>query len=89
VPLSKIKEYKSYGLDAMEVYYALYGKETIRKFKRIADNLGLIATGGTDFHAYHPNRMIPGYNESFDIGIGFGNMQQYWKVKKSKDKSKE
>jgi hypothetical protein len=50
VPERKITEYKKYGLKAMEVYYPHHSKKQTRFYARIARKLGLVATGGSDYH---------------------------------------
>lgn len=51
-----IEELKSLGLDGVEVYYpyirhrAIVKFHTIKKIEAIADELGLLKTGGTDCH---------------------------------------
>lgn len=46
------------GLMGLEVYYSEYDHSTQRRLLRIADSLGLIATGGSDFHGpnFRPGR---------------------------------
>ena len=58
---------KECGLAGMEVYYAEHRPENMRKFKRWAEELGLICTGGTDFHGEtSPN---------LSLGVGFGQLR--------------
>lgn len=51
-----IEELKNFGLDGLEVYYpyirhrAIVKFHTVRKIKRIAQELNLLTTGGTDCH---------------------------------------
>lgn len=51
-----------HGLDAMETHYSLYDEWTGRKARGIAAELGLLETGGSDFHGI----TTPG------IGLGTG-----------------
>lgn len=55
------------GLDGMEVYYSLFTPEQTQNACRIADNFGLLYSGGSDFHG----------NNKPDIfmGVGKGNLQ--------------
>lgn len=48
--IEKIKELKSYGLDGMECYHSEQTKEEMIKFKKIANELELVITKGTDYH---------------------------------------
>jgi hypothetical protein len=38
------------GLNALECHYRAYDPATVATLKDIAANLGLIVTGGTDYH---------------------------------------
>ncbi|AKG52756.1 putative metal-dependent phosphoesterases (PHP family) [Dehalogenimonas sp. WBC-2] len=42
------------GLTGIEVYYASYRQYEIQHLKRLAERLGLVATGGTDYHGLDP-----------------------------------
>ncbi|QBG46691.1 PHP domain-containing protein [Verrucomicrobia bacterium S94] len=55
------------GLGGLEVYYAEHHPENIRKFKRWADELGLISTGGTDYHGSN--------TPDLKLGTGFGQLR--------------
>ncbi len=67
----KIKSYlielKGYGLDGLEGYYTDYTPEMQEKYRSMAKELGLMISGGTDFHA----KMKP----HISIGTGLGNMK--------------
>ena len=39
-----------WGLNGIEVYYRAYDQETVATLQRIAENLRLVMTGGTDYH---------------------------------------
>jgi hypothetical protein len=43
------------GLAGIEVYYASFKDWEIEKLKRLAEKLGLVATGGTDYHGLDPS----------------------------------
>ena len=60
------KELKEYGLDGLEGYYTDYTPEMQEKYQSMAKELGLMISGGTDFHA----QMKP----HISIGTGLGNM---------------
>lgn len=38
------------GIDALEAYYPTYTTENIREMERLADELGLFKSGGSDYH---------------------------------------
>ncbi len=45
-----LTELKAEGLDGVEVYYSQHTPEQIEAYAVIAERLGLVATGGSDFH---------------------------------------
>ncbi len=55
------------GLGGLEVYYAEHHPENIARFKNWADELGLICTGGTDFHGAN--------TPDLRLGTGFGQLR--------------
>ncbi len=67
-----LKELKGYGLDGIEGYYTDYTPEMQEKFQAMAKKLGLMISGGTDFHA----QMKP----HISIGTGLGNMKIPYEV---------
>lgn len=58
---------KACGLDGIEGYYTDYTPEMQTKYHALANELGLILSGGTDFHA----KMKP----HISIGTGLGNLK--------------
>ena len=60
-------ELKGYGLCGLEGYYTDYTPEMQEKYQKMAAELGLMISGGTDFHA----KMKP----HISIGTGLGNMK--------------
>ena len=79
---SFLLELKSYGLCGLEGYYTDYTPEMQAKYQALANELGLMISGGTDFHA----AMKPHIN----IGTGLGNMKiPYSVLEKMKEKNKE
>lgn len=60
-------ELKSYGLCGVEGYYTDYTPEMQEKYQNMAKELGLLISGGTDFHA----AMKP----HISIGTGLGNLK--------------
>ena len=62
-----LKLLKSVGLDAVEGYYTEYTEEMNIKYRKMADDLGLKLSGGSDFHG--ENKI------AHDIGTGGGNLR--------------
>lgn len=60
-------ELKGYGLCGIEGYYTDYTPEMQEKYHSLAEEMGLMISGGTDFHA----KMKP----HISIGTGLGNMK--------------
>ncbi|MGN0572596.1 MAG: PHP domain-containing protein [Acutalibacteraceae bacterium] len=70
---------KAAGLDGVEGYYTEYTPEMQEKYQAMASQLGLMLSGGTDFHA----AMKP----HISIGKGLGNLKvPYSLVEKMKEK---
>lgn len=71
LPDDELKEFlvelKGYGLSGLEGYYTDYTPEMQEKYQSMAEELGLMISGGTDFHA----AMKP----HISIGTGLGNMK--------------
>ena len=65
-------ELKGYGLCGLEGYYTDFTPEMQSKYQKMARDLGLIISGGTDFHA----QMKP----HISIGTGLGNMKIPYRV---------
>lgn len=64
---SLICDLKEGGLVGIEAYYAEHHPENIKKYSAWAKELGLICTGGTDFHG----KMTP----DLKLGSGFGGLR--------------
>jgi hypothetical protein len=47
---TRIRQLQQAGLDGIEAYYATYTPREEAKFVRLAEKLGLLTTGGSDFH---------------------------------------
>src|SRR5574344_539533 len=58
------KELMHYGLSGIEAYHRKHSPAMVEYYSTIAENLGLIVTGGSDFHAPNPNngQIIMGKN---------------------------
>ena len=62
-----LKRLKEVGLDGVEGYYTEYTPEMQEKYQRMARELSLAVSGGTDFHgAMKPH---------IQIGTGMGNLR--------------
>jgi predicted metal-dependent phosphoesterase TrpH len=48
------------GLDALEVYHSDHDPDAIERYRRMASDLGLLMTGGSDFHADPARDLSPG-----------------------------
>ncbi len=74
-------ELKGFGLCGLEGYYTDYTPEMQAKYQALASELGLMISGGTDFHA----AMKP----HISIGTGLGNMKiPYSVLEKMKEKTR-
>ena len=60
-------EFKEYGLDGVEGYYTEYTPEMQEKYQTMAKELGLILSGGSDFHG--------SIKPHISIGTGTGNLR--------------
>ncbi len=61
-----VRELKSAGLDGVEVYYSTHAARQTREYLSLAQQLGLLATGGSDFHGIT--------KPDIEVGIGKGNL---------------
>ena len=52
----EIVRWRDAGLDAIEVYHSEHGPAEVERYRALADRLGLLVTGGSDFHGDHPAR---------------------------------
>lgn len=71
----------AWGLDGMEVLYPKYDAQTTQLAKRIAEEFGLLPSGGSDFHGAN--------KPDIQIGTGRGNLQipaQYLEKLRSRKK---
>lgn len=62
----KIRELKEYGLDGIECYHSKQTKEEMIKYKKIANELDLLITKGSDFHG-------PTIKPGTELGTGKNN----------------
>ena len=64
--LTKIRELKWYGLDGMECHHSKQTIEEMNKYNKIAKDLNLVITKGTDFHG-------PNVKPETELGTGNNN----------------
>lgn len=62
-----MKTLKGYGLDAVEGYYTEFTPEMETTFRAFAQTLGLLLSGGSDFHGAN--------KPTIAIGKGYGNLE--------------
>ncbi|MBX3305141.1 MAG: PHP domain-containing protein [Nitrospira sp.] len=61
-----LRDLKSAGLDGVEVYYSTHAARQTREYLSLAQQLGLLVTGGSDFHGLT--------KPDIDVGIGKGTL---------------
>lgn len=61
-----LKQAKAWGLQGMEVHYSTYDEATTRAAQAMADEFGLLYSGGSDFHG--------GNKPDIQLGEGRGNL---------------
>ena len=71
-----IIDLKNKGLDGIEVEYGSFTKEDMIKYSKLAKELNLLITGGSDFHGLN--------REGVDLGDGGINTENYLKLKNKK-----
>jgi len=61
-PLAKkeISRLKDVGLKGVEVYQTKHNKKITKKYKKIAEELGLLIIGGSDYHGENSPGILPG-----------------------------
>jgi predicted metal-dependent phosphoesterase TrpH len=65
-----VKELQHAGLDGLEVYYPNHSNKNIKDLEGLASGLGLVVSGGSDFHGESISRVINGMageNSSFVV----------------------
>ena len=53
MPDSVIERMRAVGLRGIEVWHPQHGSTTVRRYRALAERLGLLITGGSDFHGEH------------------------------------
>ncbi len=73
-----LKKLQSYGLDGLEVYYPLHSLKEREQYGEIAERLGLLVSGGSDFHG--------SVKPDISLGTGKSNLAiPYEIIQKMKD----
>lgn len=57
----EIRRLAEAGLDGIEVYYSTYSPDQSRRYRKLVDRNGLLASGGSDFHGSHKPGITLGY----------------------------
>ena len=57
---ARIDAFADAGLDALEVYHSDHDAETAARYRLTAGRLGLLVTGGSDFHGDPTHAFEPG-----------------------------
>ncbi len=52
----EIARWQAAGLDAIEVYHSEHGAADVARYRALAEGLGMLVTGGSDFHGERPAR---------------------------------
>lgn len=61
-----LEAFRSLGIDGVECYYGEYTPEIRRRLAATADRIGLIPTGGSDYHGT--------YKPGLEVGVGRGDL---------------
>jgi 3',5'-nucleoside bisphosphate phosphatase len=61
-----VRELKAAGLDGVEVYYSTHAARQTREYLSLAQQLGLLVTGGSDFHGLT--------KPDIEVGVGKGTL---------------
>jgi len=61
-----VRQLREYGLDGLEAYYTMHRRDQTETYLRIARDLGLLVTGGSDFHGL--------VKPDVRLGVGFGDL---------------
>jgi len=72
-----VEEIIAMGIDGLEVYYLKHSYDTIQHYAKMADDKGLMMSGGTDLHDYDYNNSD--WNSFFVPKETIISMQEYFK----------
>ena len=77
-----IKTLKNLGLDGIEVYYSEHTEDETIFLKKLAKDLNLVVSGGTDFHGDNKKGIDLGSGRDNKLKIAYSvyeNLKKYWK----------
>ncbi len=57
---ARLASLRDAGLDALEAFHSDHDPATVARYTRLADDLGLLVTGGSDFHGDPGHGLMPG-----------------------------
>lgn len=66
-----VRELAALGLDGVEVEYSRHTSDERRKLRALADELGLVATGGSDFHGANKPDVELGTGVGRNVAVGY------------------
>lgn len=70
-----LERYAGYGLDGLEVFYPAHDSAFRQTLAAMAERLGLVATGGSDFHGKYKPDIRLGVGRG-DLRIGYGVVEE-------------
>lgn len=62
-----LRHLKDCGLDGIEGYYTEYTEDMNRTYRKMAEDIGLLLSGGSDFHGTN--------KDGYELGTGKGNLR--------------
>lgn len=79
----RIKKYKEWGLDALEVYHPNNNEEQRRFYYHLAKKYNLLISGGTDYHGYEVKpHVILGHGMNGNIDLREGDLSLVKELRK-------
>lgn len=67
-----LRHLKEFGLDGIEGYYTEYTDDMNERYRKMADDLGLLLSGGSDFHGAN--------KDGYELGTGKENLKIPYEV---------
>ena len=75
-----MKQLKQAGLDGVEGYYSEYTPEMGEKFRGMAKKLGLMLSGGSDFHAAMKPHIAIGSGIANNLSVDYALLDEIKKA---------
>ena len=69
-----VREMAALGLDGIEVEHSRHAREERRRFAALADELGLVQTGGSDFHGENKPDVALGTGVHRNVRVGYATL---------------